>query len=214
MSNKEADTLVTLLEEFASSKKFIESAYFVEKITQLNTNNDSDIREIFLSWRKFYGRSRAMSSTHWHNFLRRIGKSGMPYGYVRGMSSSPYEMSYDHFRNMERLLLIRSNVDIRIKSIILNVIDMYEKETDLARRGELPITTGSISKIPNEISRTVIQDIDSANYGSKLSAVQIAGLMTVITDISVLFTTRDWGVAGTMSTIAGAFAAAGQVPDR
>lgn len=207
LSEKEAVILLKLLEEFSTSKKFVESAYFVESMSQTDLAVDGDVREIYLSWRKFYGRSRSMASTHWHSFLRRIGRDRIPYGYVRSIGASPYEMSYAHFRNMESLLLSRSGVGERVKSLILAVIDKYENETNAARRGDLPLASGSILKIPRTISNSIESELKIGIGSPAISSTQAAGLMTVITDVSVLFTTRDWGVAGTISTIAGGFAA-------
>jgi hypothetical protein len=208
LSEREAGLLLELLEEFATSKKFIESAYFVERLTQIDIEDDSDVREIFLSWRKFYGRSRSMASTHWFDFMRRLGRTRPKYGYVRGLTKTPDEMSYEHFREMERLLLKRSGVGDRVQSIILSVVDKYRSDVEASRHGERPLLNGSISKLPAAISNSLKNDMER-NLGTlKLTANRAAGLMTVLTDVSVLFTTRDWGVAGTISTIAGGFAAA------
>lgn len=207
LSEREAATLLRLLEEFASSKKFVESAYFVERVTQGDLENDSDLREIFLSWRKFYGRSRAMASTHWFDFTLRLGRSRSKFGYVRGLTKNPNEMPYRHFREMERLLLKRSGVSDRVQSLILSVIDKFENDVEASRHGDKPLPSGSISKLPTIISESIVNDV-KFNLGTfNLNGAQAAGLMTVIADVSVLFTTRDWGVAGTLSTIAGGLAA-------
>jgi hypothetical protein len=207
LSEREANMLLSLLEEFSSSKKFIESAYFIERITQRDLRDDSDVREIYLSWRKFYGRSRAMASTHWRDFLVRLGRDRGPHGYLSGESRSPYEMRYSHFREMERLLLARSGVGDRVSAIVLSVVDKFETEVESARHGELQLERGSISKMPAIIMETIIFGMRCKVGSPILSSSQAAGLMTVLTDVSVLFTTRDWGVAGTISTIAGGLSA-------
>ena len=207
LSEQEAELFLQLLEELAASKKFIESAYFSERLTQPGAENDGDIREIFLSWRKFYGRSRSMASTHWFDFLRRFGRTRSKYGYVRDLTRIPDEMAYAHFREMERLLLRRSGVGSRVQAIILAVVDKYQAEVESARHGDNPLPSGSISKLPTRIANAIKKERDS-NLGTiSLSSTQAAGLMTVLSDVSVLFTTRDWGVAGTISTIAGGVAA-------
>lgn len=207
LSDQEADLLLRLLEEFSSSKKFVESAYFVERLTQADIRDDDDIKEIYLSWRKFYGRSRSMASTHWYDFLRRYGRIPTSYGYIRGFTRISDEMKYSHFREMERLLLQRSGVGERVKSIILSVIDQYEAEVEYTRHGDRALPEGAVSKLPAAISRSIQSARDRKLGYPAFSAAQAAGLMTVLTDVSVLFTTRDWGVAGTISTIAGGFAA-------
>ena len=208
LSEQEAVLFLDLLEEFASSKKFIESAYFAERLTQPNIENDDDIREIFLSWRKFYGRSRAMASTHWFDFLRRFGRTRSKYGYVRGLTKTPDEMTYAHFREMETFLLRRSGVGHRVQAIILTVVDKYRDDVEATRHGDSPLSPGSIAKLPIAIAERKIRNEWVSNLGTiSISSTKAAGLMTVLSDVSVLFTTRDWGVAGTISTIAGGLAA-------
>lgn len=202
LSEREAALLLELLEEISTSKKFIESAYFVEQITA-DLSNDEHLREIYLSRRKGYGRSRAMASTHWSNFLHRLGRVHLQVGYIRGVSRA---MPYDYFRRMESILLKQSGINSRIRAIVLSVIDKYSTEVDTARRGERQIPPGAVSGLPATIISTLKDDSNNVD-SSALPASQVAGLMTVIVDIPVMFTTRDWGVAGTMSTIAGGFAA-------
>jgi hypothetical protein len=213
LSDAEAVLLIELLEEFSSTRKFVESAHFVERITQANIDQDSDIREIFLSWRKFYGRSRAMASTHWHDFLHRFGRIRSQYGYVRGLAQTAGEMPYYHFREMERLLLNRSNVGDRVKAIVLSVVDKYESEVEAARGGQFALPPGTISKLPAKIVMSLRHERKDKLGKLSLSSAQAAGLMTVLTDVSVLFTTRDWGVAGTLSTIDGGLAATAHPKD-
>ena len=90
----------------------------------------------------------------------------------------------------------------------MSVVDKYEPDVERARQGEMPLPKGSVSRLPNAIAESIeagsINRLDTPSF----SAHQAAGLMTVISDVSMLFTTRDWGVAGTISTVAGGFAAA------
>jgi hypothetical protein len=204
LSDEEAYRLVELLDELQSSRKFIEGSYFVEKITMGVNKPDSDLREIFLSWRKHYGRSRALSSGHWRNFLHRLGIENYASSYLVG---DPFiqgkQMSYEYFREMERTLLSQRGVSQRIRAIVLTVVDTYAKDVNAARKGERKLPDGAISKLP----ATIIHSLSSKAGSRSLSSSKIAGLMTAVTDMSVLFTTRDWSVAGTISTIAGGFAA-------
>ena len=40
--------------------------------------------------------------------------------------------------------------------------------------------------------------------GLRVSRERLVGTATIVSDLSVMFTTRDWSVAGTLSTMAGA----------
>ena len=44
---------------------------------------------------------------------------------------------------------------------------------------------------------------------AEMPTSRVAGIASIVANMSVLFSTRDWSVAGTLSTIAGAGIAAG-----
>ena len=72
LSNGEARELVRLLEEFSASRRFVDGSYFTEMLFSERLIDDEPAREIYLSSRKKRGRSRALASTHWQEFLVRI----------------------------------------------------------------------------------------------------------------------------------------------
>lgn len=209
LTNSEAERLLELLEEFSTSRKFLESAFFVENLSKGAKRPDDQLREIYLSWRKRHGRSRALASAHWREFLNRLGLERYRGGYLAGTTEiRAEEMHYRYFREMERLLLSQPGVSSRVRNLVLSVIDRYQADVEAARRGEIPLPDGSVSKLPLKIMDAIRYDRSAKVQSGHISAAKIAGLMTIVTDTSVLFTTRDWGVAGTMSTMAGALAAA------
>lgn len=210
LSQSEATRLLKLLEDFAELKKFKQGAYFAEQITKPDLSHDDNLREIYLSWRKRNGRSRALASTQWFDFLRRFGRMRQNYAYVRGLTKAPDEMSYAHFREMEKLLLTGSTLHPRVTSIIMQVIDNFEMQVESSRFGFSPLKSGAISNLPKIVISSVQNFIDRNSPDILLSNTQVSGLMTVVSDVSIMFTTRDWGVAGTISTIAGGIAASTQ----
>lgn len=59
-----------------------------------------------------------------------------------------------------------------------------------------------------EIPLRTLRKVHGKVKDQEMSATRIAAALTVVSNSSVLFTTRDWSVAGTLSTMAGALAAA------
>ena len=53
-------------------------------------------------------------------------------------------------------------------------------------------------------TKRILERLNSRS--ENFSSTQVSGLATVVVDVTVLFTSRDWGVAGTMSTIGGGLA--------
>ena len=205
ISDAEARELIDLLEEFASSKKFIESAYFVENLALGPQRPDSNLREIYLSWRARHGRRRALSSAHWREFLNRLGLEQFKGGYLAASAEiRAEEMSLSHFLRMERLLLQDANVDDRVKHLILKVITQHLSKVDEMRHGERSVKDGALARIVNSLVAALKADRQERIPSGHMSASKIAGVMTLVADTSVMFTTRDWGVAGTLSTMAAA----------
>lgn len=105
LSRQESKKLLGLLEQFITSKKFVEGSYFVEKLFSENSLYDGSLRDIYLGWRRRHGKSRAVATIQWESFLGRLGiwtpRRGNPQAWYRA-SASP--MSIEHFLRMERRL--------------------------------------------------------------------------------------------------------------
>ncbi|MEH6827237.1 hypothetical protein [Parasphingorhabdus sp.] len=200
-----AEAGLNLLEQLVSLKEFRETAHFVEGLTQQDVTSRDDLKEIYLSRRKTSGRSRVISSTHWRAFLNRMGITKFSYSSASRADIYTTRMTYEHFLKMERRLIVQRHIPLRIRAVIVGVVDKYENEVEEARNGINPLKSGSIVKVSRSI-------LESLNRNKKtelepLKSSQLAGLATLIADSSVLFTTRDWSVAGTMSAMAGGFSA-------
>lgn len=204
LSNSEALRLADLLEELVSSKKFIESAYFIE---ELSLGHDADLRRIksiFKNWRIIAGRSRSMSWLHWEEFKRRFSKKLFPEDYSRYKPIE--EMDFKYFLRMEKILLSSTPLNPRVASMVLRVVEKYEHKVQLVRNGNAPLKSGSVSGPPLDLAKALRKGALSDVGIPSFSGQRIAGVVTLVANTSVLFTTRDWGVAGTLSTIAGAVA--------
>lgn len=208
LTQSEASELVDLLEEFTSSKRFLESAYFVEAVSRPGALNSNRAREIYLSWRARFGRTRAMASTHWREFIARLGIDRVPSGYFAGNSPMPTRpMDLYHFLEMERILLEANDLSPRIRALILQYVSKQLQRVQAIRELGQRLGVDSVRDVPNLVLAEV--GIQRAyGEGGCISATRVTATMTLIVDMSVMFTTRDWGVAGTLSTMAGALGAA------
>jgi hypothetical protein len=209
LSDAEAAELLGLLESFVSSKKFVEGSYFVEKLFSDDSLYSGELRDIYLSWRRRYGGSRAVATIQWENLLGRVGlwtrDRGNPNLWYRA-SASP--MSIDHFLKMERKLADAANLHPRVKSLILDFVEARSAAIDEIRFGRAKLKQGQVSQPPKKLL-SEIKDVGKDSVGpAPLSTAKLAGVMIIVLDFSALFTTRDWSVAGFLSTIAGALPAA------
>lgn len=198
LTDDEARELAELLDQLINSKEFAEKAYFVEAATHKNFLYDRTAREIYLARRKQRGRSRAMASTHWNRFVDRLqpGRAFIP-GSHSGL------MSFDYFLNMEKKLFESIQLDARIVNHVIRQIKETQSNVDNARSGKSPFENGFIQ---SALRRIIKRDNSKKNVSPsehRVAVDRISAVLTIISNSSVLFSTRDWGVAGTISTMSG-----------
>lgn len=201
LSEAEAAELADLLERFLASKETREAQYFVEGLTSPSFQNDAALREIYLSRRKRNGRTRSVASMHWSNFLVRLGiEEPMRRAYISRLSSG-VPMELDHFLQMEKRLLDAAGLNPRVTELALRVVRSQTPRLGEVRTGEATLDHGAIERL---LAIPLQRDI--TKHVREISSRRIVYIVILVADFSVLFTTRDWSVAGTLSTIAGALA--------
>ncbi len=201
LSDNDAEDLERRLNEFVNSKEFLEASYFVEIANSADDTDEKRAKEIYLAARARQDRSRAMASAHWENFKRRLGVGRQKY---RG---EPSPMSHSYFRRMEMRLFSSAGLNEDVVNEVMKTIDDQKKEIESLRMQHKTLRHGIIKEaltklLSSSVSRfTKLQD-------RQISVTRVAAAITVIGNTSVLFTTRDWSITGTLSTMAGALAAA------
>lgn len=211
LSNAEASELIELLEEFASSKRFVDGSYFIEEMFSGAGSEDPVTREIYLKWRKRNGRSRVMASSHWQEFLVRLGISNNHGGYLAGgYVIQARRMTINKFLNMEKILLEGSSLNPRVCSLVLRLVTAQSTALESLRNGHTALPRGSLTTLPKRIANEIEESRHSPIGVKPMSNQKIAGIMTIVIDMSSLFTTRDWNVVGTLSSMAGALIAASE----
>jgi hypothetical protein len=195
LSDADAAELLILLEEYVASKRFRERAEFVELMGSEGSSGAT--RELYLRGRSEAGRTRVAASWQWGDFQLRLG---MGNDIARG--SSAYYMDFAHFLRMEARLLAELHLHPRVRSLIIQMVVDRRRDVEAIRNGRKRIRRGSVHDVP----RSVIQELkQTKNEGAPMLHLRKAIALTTLTaDLSVMFTTRDWGVAGTLSSLAAA----------
>jgi hypothetical protein len=111
-------------------------------------------------------------------------------------------MTLDHFFAMERKLFRATGVNPKVSNFISEQLYLQRGELEEVREGAKPLSKGSVKKVVDEIFVLGLKGMRS------VSAVRISAVITIVANASVLFSTRDWSVTGTLSTMCGAIAAA------
>lgn len=205
LSYQESARLLDLLEQFVSSRKFRDGSYFIEKFFGAADREEKQLREIYLAWRRRYGKSRSAASVQWENFVRRIGiwpiDRHRPDVWYRP-SAEP--MDINHFLAMERRLAQSTGVSSRVQALILKFLMVRIVALGKMRRGELTLEDGQVRELPLSLLTKLQQQHTSPTGTAPISTTKLTGILTIVMDFSVLFTTRDWSVAGLLSATAGA----------
>ena len=130
-------------------------------------------------------------------------------------------MSFDHFLEMERRLLKHLELRVQTREIVLHIVsESRDKHEEMVRNSQdkpeslIPFDFGEMRgerlDRPYEAEESTFKRLkDSIQLFSdpmkrETSVRRLAGLLTIVSNSSVLFTTRDWSVAGTTSTMCGA----------
>ena len=200
LTDGEANELIARIEDLVNSRDFLEASYFVEGLTIPGVEEEARVREIYLSARRRRGRTRVLASTHWSEFQVRLG---ITRNVVRGTRAEP--MSFEYFREMEKRLLLAAGIHRRVIELVIRVVGSQAPQIEEIRIGQRSLGHGTVRQLVIDPLRRWHEQL--ANFqGRHVSTTRIAAALTIVADTGVLFTTRDWSVAGTLSTMAGALA--------
>lgn len=203
LADSETLRLIDLLESFVESKKFREGVYFIESLVGDSNASRDSAKEIYLSWRRRHGRTRAVSTAQWENFIARLGiqrESRFSLMYFR---TNVLPMDFQYFLRMERKLANSASLSPRVRELVIAFVSAREAAIEKIRSGEMKIEKGSVSGPPKEI----IENLKSSEKSlgpDPIPIDRITAVLTIVLDFSTLFTTRDWSVAGFVSTISAA----------
>lgn len=203
LSPSEAERLLQLLQEFESSKRFVEGSYFTEEIANGGGWTNDRLKEIYLSWRSRSGRTRVASTYTWNEFVVRAGfnTSSDSWMWPRSISSPVRPMTLKHFVSMERKLIDTIGLDPRVKALIATFVEAGLAQLDDLREGKTKIRSGAI----RTFVQSFVQDLADRQTGREalpMKRKRVIALSTILIDTSALFVTRDWTAAGVLSTIA------------
>lgn len=205
LTNAEAQQLLRLLEDFIGTKRFIESTYLIESVFSGSEYDDRRLKEIFLRWRKFHGKTRAVATVQWRDFLMRLGAIPSEQANARyWYRASARPMDLDHFYRMEARLADAAGLHVRVRELILAYVRLQFTYVDRVRAGAETMNAGQIADKPKSLIKTLKLGQGSQLGQKPIPTTKIAEVMTIVMDLSSLYTTRDWSVASILSTVAGA----------
>ncbi|MES1157042.1 MAG: hypothetical protein ABUL73_04595 [Alphaproteobacteria bacterium] len=205
LTDAEASELLSLLEQFVDNPIYQSTVSFVDDLTlrsgarglaAFGSTTHDRARGIFLRLRSQRGRKEALGSIHWTEYLARLG--------LDPPTKVTKPMTFDHFVEMEHRLFRALGLHPRVCDLLVRLLASRQTEAEALRTGE---NSSGVSGIARARLSKIVTDLKHSETASvpprTVSLQRLAAVATLAADTGVLFTSRDWGVAGTISTIAG-----------
>ena len=198
LTDKQALELLHLLEKIINEDRFIRRTDFIRLMSTANDNDPKlDLKLLRVSGKRTIGMGVGMTSKKMRQWRIRLGTIPAT------EKTDPTPMTFTHFLKMEERLLSELRVHPRIAELILAAAASNEERCLALVRGvnSLANDTAQKSRFPGAGTVRRIFVAPLKNGATTFSQNQLVGLAGLITNTSVLFTTRDWGVAGQLSAV-------------
>lgn len=92
----------------------------------------------------------------------------------------------------------------RVASLLLRVIESHHREIVKLRARASTIPRNTFKDTISNLTEKIRSNDIKLAYENLVSHTELCAAATFVANSSVIFTTRDWGVAGTISCMAGA----------
>lgn len=204
-SNSEIDELFLLIQHLAESRRFRENTYLAENL-HLDTTAQAEqaMKRIYITAAGAKSARNPFAPRHWADFTTRLGHPRDLTSYAT--ETSP--MTYEHFLKMEKTLFDQFELRPSVSRLLLKLVAEHQDRVEETRRAkqELPsnFVLNLISDLPDSIRRfSLTHWLDQP-----METNRAAGLLTIVINLSALYSSRDWSVASVLSTLAGAMTVA------
>lgn len=192
LTDDEADRLLKLLEQILKGGNFLTSTHFVEALFSKSAwSDEKELKTIYMNMLAKNGRSKVMPTFRWNEFQLRLGIGTQQIGHTHTS-----RMTFDHFLVMERKVFEEAGIHPRVCDLLMKYIETKRIVVSSLIKRENHIAAGTIKGLINKIQKDAKERI--------LNTVDLYHAIMFVSNAGVLFTTRDWGVAGTISMLASA----------
>ena len=189
LNDEEADKLYKLLNKYIESRKLYELDYFVSNIFKTNSKIQKDLKKHYTHKLKDYSGNAIVMSFRFNEFKERLGHTSSDYN---GPPITP--MPQEYFLEMEKLLFNSIDMNPRLQEILLQTVSKQGFKIDKIKS----------RKIRKKISiRETLKDFSTQVKKQFIDKENLVSAAIIISNSSVIFSTRDWSVAGTLSVLSG-----------
>lgn len=203
LSDAQARELLRLLQALLEDERFLRKLAFANLIADTSPSDISlDIKLVRLTGKRPIGAGIGMTSASMRKWRVRLG------ALRPSLQRDPSPMTFAHFVKMEQKLLEELEVDPRVIDAVLRLASHSEP----AFRRLIAAINGAAADRADSPRIFRLSDFRKLTTSladrhlRELPKDKAIGLFTLISNTTVIFTTRDWGVAGTISTMCGGLA--------
>lgn len=194
LTNAEALHLLSLLEKLLEDRRFQNSAFFCQAIWL--KENEKIARRIYSSMRRDLGKTVIMVSRDFGNLQKRLALPSRTFP-----PSSPKSFTFTEFIRYEIALFSEAGLDIRVRNVLTRFLTQCEKSLE-TERSQRTFSPSSPSNVIASTAEAIRLGVVKWKVGLDLTTPRYASLLTIITNASALFTTRDWTAIGVLSATA------------
>lgn len=198
LTTEQVDRLLELINIKLEDKEFALASGFLNSIVSRNAD---DIRESYLAGRTRRSRTRALASKQVEEFCTRFGLSSANARWYNPAD----KMSFEYFIRMEQRAFHQMGISPKVADMAIRFIKTEQAEIESVREGKIHPGVSFVSA-SIQMVKTNLAKLKEIRDGL-VDAQQLSGTLTVVVNVGLLYTTRDWSVTGTLSTIAGALGA-------
>lgn len=188
LSDEDAEKLIHLLDALLNSPDFIQSCNFIQGMSHLKITNERDTRFVYTTGLRRKSKSTTVIYHSWYELQARLGLRG------HYLAKNVRTMDDEYFFDMEEHLFENLDLDPRVISLLMklgkermHIIRQFQ----MRRYGAVDISE-SAKRLQYEVKKKGLA-----------SRVDLSAVAFVISNSSVLFTTRDWSAAGVFSCMIG-----------
>lgn len=201
LSNAELNELFSLVQAFGESKRFRESAYLIEALYREKiVASHSSLQRIHATKAGLTSGRNPWARHNWIDFNARAGNA--PILPDRPTNTKP--MNFEHFLKMEEVLFEELQLETKVSELLLSEVRAQQGEIEHIRNSRKGLPSNLLYKLIESVPESFRKAPTSDFLNKPVETKKAAGILTIVANMSVLYSTRDWSVTGVLSTLAGA----------
>ncbi len=204
LTDSQAIELFELIEAYLSQEQFRSRSRFIDGLSdrrRMSAASKKSVRRLYIEGAREYTTPGVMESMKWRDFQVRFGVK-----FEDTMRAKATRMNIEYFGQMERKLFNEVGLHPDVVELAMGIVEDNMSFVEDVRKGNAFLEQGSTREVFERVGRECRGDENQYPWSGLINRGNVASAIIVVSNLSTLFTTRDWTVTGTLSAIAGSAA--------